>query len=391
MRVLISADTYYPHVNGASYFAQRLAEYLQKRGNQVAVICPGESFKHTKKVINGILVYGARSVPVLVYRDFRFSFYVEDSFVQKIIDEFKPDVIHIQAHFVVGRRVAKVAFRNNLPLVATNHFMPENLTHYIPLPNFVVRMISEFMWRDFAKVFNTASRISTPTKIAAGLIENRVNKDVESISCGIDLDRFTPNDSGVMIREKYNLPDRPVLLFVGRLDKEKNVDLVLKSVAIALKFVDFQFVVVGKGAEKKNLERLAQRLSITDNVTFTGFVSDGDLPAMYRASDCFIIAGTAELQSIVTMEAMASGLPVLAVNAVALPELVLDNENGFLFGHGDIDDLAGKMVKIFTDEKLREKMAQLGLEIIAKHDINESMVTFERMYNEEILKKKNVE
>ncbi|MBI3631967.1 MAG: glycosyltransferase [Candidatus Vogelbacteria bacterium] len=281
MKVLISADTYYPHVNGASYFAQRLAEYLQKRGNEVAVICPGESFFHTKKTINNILVYGARSIPVVVYRDFRFSFYVEDGFVQKIIDEFKPDIVHIQAHFVVGRKVMKVARKNGLPVVATNHFMPENLIHYLPVPGFVRRFVGEVMWLDFVRVFSRADRITTPTESAAELIRLRFKKKIEVISCGIDLERFKPGPTQASLAAKYkfNFYQHPIGLYVGRLDKEKNLDFVLSAIALALKKVNFQFVIAGKGAEINNLKVICHNLSIAGYISFPGFIPDNDLPA----------------------------------------------------------------------------------------------------------------
>jgi glycosyltransferase involved in cell wall biosynthesis len=132
--------------------------------------------------------------------------------------------------------------------------------------------------------------------------------------------------------------------------------------------------------EKKILEHLADELGISGHVTFAGFVPDIDLPNLYCITDAFIIAGIAELQSIVTMEAMASGLPVVGVNAVALPELIHDGENGFLFENGDIKSLAEKMTKILSDESLRKQMGVKSLEIIAKHDIHKIIDEFEALY-----------
>ena len=107
---------------------------------------------------------------------------------------------------------------------------------------------------------------------------------------------------------------------------------------------------------------------------------DEDLPNLYKIADCFIIAGTAELQSLVTMEAMASGLPVVGVNAMALPELIHDGENGYLFELDNIESLTQSLIKILSDEKLRKQMGDKSLEIIQAHDINNSMVTFESLY-----------
>jgi glycosyltransferase involved in cell wall biosynthesis len=112
-------------------------------------------------------------------------------------------------------------------------------------------------------------------------------------------------------------------------------------------------------------------------VTFLGFVPDSELPALYASAWCFVMAGTAELQSLATMEAMASGLPVLPVDAVALPELVHTDENGFLFKLDDADRLADYIVRVFTDDNLRERMSLGSIEIIKQHDITRTLEKYD--------------
>jgi 1,2-diacylglycerol 3-alpha-glucosyltransferase len=158
---------------------------------------------------------------------------------------------------------------------------------------------------------------------------------------------------------------------------------------LVIQKTDMHFVIGGKGAEMEKLKNLSKKLNLQDNITFAGFVPDEDLPNLYSVADCFINAGTAELQSLVTMEAMASGLPVMAVNAMALPELVRHGENGYLFQIDAVVEIAKGLIQIFTNEDLRHKMAYKSLEIIRKHDINISMEMFESLYkkmlaNEEI-------
>jgi glycosyltransferase involved in cell wall biosynthesis len=146
--------------------------------------------------------------------------------------------------------------------------------------------------------------------------------------------------------------------------------------------IDFKFAIVGKGAEKTKLEKMAKSLGLEKKVIFLGFVPDKDLPNLYPLATCFIIAGIAELQSIVTMEAMASGLPVLAANAVALPELVHHGENGFLFETGDLKQIADCIVKIISDPKLQKRMSQKSLEMIKGHDETKIVSRFESFYSE---------
>jgi len=382
MRILIASDTYYPHVNGASYFTQRLAYYLNARGHAVAVIAPSVSFQNTRDDAEGISVYGIWSLPVLFYSGFRFSpppILIRRR-VQKVIEEFKPEIVHPQSHFFLSRTALQVARRKNIPVAATNHFMPENLVHYLHLPGVITDFIKHQAWRDFSKIFNSAHYVTTPTRTAALLLPSHLAAPVRVISNGIDLKRFNPYNKGSYLRQRYKLPEKPVLLYVGRLDREKNLDVVFRAVAKAVRQVNFHLVIAGQGRERKKLESLAKRLSIQSDVTITGFVPDEDLPNLYTLADCFIIAGIAELQSIATMEAMASGLPVIAVNAVALPELVHDGENGFLFEHQDERTLVDRMVNMFRDGALRARMGEKSLELIAEHDIDKVISSFENLY-----------
>ncbi len=143
---------------------------------------------------------------------------------------------------------------------------------------------------------------------------------------------------------------------------------------------------MGKGDQQRNLERLTAELGLTDRVTFHGRTSDEELRACLTRASVFAIASIAELQSIATMEAMASGLPIVAANAVALPHLVHDGENGYLFEPGDVDDLAAKLTTVLTqtpEERLR--MQQASLEGVVVHDINRTLDTFEALYRGEPL------
>ena len=382
MRILIATDTYYPHVNGVSYFTQRLAVELSLKGHTVAVIAPGEKFKHTLQNHKKIAFYGMPSIPIFISK-FRFSLplFIKKK-IKDIIEEFNPQIIHLQGHIIIGRLVLDVARSKKIPVIATNHFMPENLVHFLPVPEKIREQIKKYAWRDLGKVFKEVQMITTPTKSAANLIKDCLPQTIQVISCGIDLKKFNPKNKQLSFYKKYHLPQKPSLLYVGRLDKEKNVDFVLRAVAQALKSIDFHFIIAGIGVELKKLKRLAEKLSIQEKITFLGFVPDKDLSALYCVADCFVIAGIAELQSIVTMEAMASGLPILAVNAVALPELVHDGKNGFLFELNNPINLAEKIITILSNKKLQQSMAKNSLKIISSHNIEKTISAFEKLYQQ---------
>jgi glycosyltransferase involved in cell wall biosynthesis len=379
MKILIVSDTYYPHVNGAAYFTHRLAHYLQEKGHEIAVIAASTKLTSEYSKRDGINTYGAPSIPVGVYHNFRNPLPIFSNMTaRKALREFKPDIVHVQMHFLISRAVLKAAKKLGVPAMATNHFMPENLVHYLPFPAFIRNWIASIMWWDCTRVLRNALLITAPTVTAANMMHEHLH--AIPVSNGIDLARFNPHNNGEYLRERYNIPNKPTFLFVGRLDKEKKVDDVLRAFKLVLEKVDGHLIIAGSGMEKKILEHLADELGISGHVTFAGFVPDIDLPNLYCITDAFIIAGIAELQSIVTMEAMASGLPVVGVNAVALPELIHDGENGFLFENGDIKSLAEKMTKILSDESLRKQMGVKSLEIIAKHDIHKIIDEFEALY-----------
>ncbi len=381
MKVLIASDTYWPHVNGASYFTQRLAAALVERGHTVAVIAPSQTTGNDTLERHGVTLYGVRSFPIFFVPKFRFVLpWVINRRIASAIREFKPDIVHIQMHFLVSRTALAAAQKQGIPVVATNHFMPENLIHYLHLPAPITRALNTLAWKDAVRVLGKTYGITSPTRTANTFIEPWIGRELPAVSNGIDLKRFNPGNDGAPARAAYNLPEKPTLLFVGRLDKEKNVDVVLRAVALARHKADFHFVAAGHGAESKKLEKLAKQLGIAEHVTFTGFVPDELLPSLYAAADCFINAGVAELQCIVAMEAMATGLPLIGANAVALPELIHHGKNGYLFEPGNVAELASRIAEMFSDGAKRATMGTHSLEIIAEHDIDKTLEAFEEFY-----------
>jgi 1,2-diacylglycerol 3-alpha-glucosyltransferase len=380
MRILIATDNYYPNVNGAAYAGHRLATKLLGRGHEVCVIAPSRTVREERFEHEGIKIYGIPSFPVSVIRVPFFS--VAGYAIEQEIKRFKPEVIHLLSHFAVGMHTLDMAKKYKIPTVGTNHFMPENLTHYLGMPLQVEKMINKFAWKHFKHVFEQLGVVTTPTKTAAELLlPSGLKKEVYPISNGIDLAVFRPGLSATRLRNKFNISNKPTMLYVGRLDKEKNIDHVLRAFRCVINDgIDAQFVVAGKGVVAQQLKDLTTELGLNNHVTFTGFVSDDELPNLYHLANVFVIAGTAELQSLVTMEAMASGLPILAVNAVALPELVKDGENGYLFNHGDQERFVVVAKKILSDPVLAETMGKKSLQIVSAHDINSVLGQYELAY-----------
>jgi glycosyltransferase involved in cell wall biosynthesis len=390
MKILLVNDTYYPNIDGSSIFTHRLAVQLKKRGNEVIVLAPARRWRSHYDEYENIPSFRVWSIP-LVFIDFRFTppFFIKKQ-IRKMIDDFKPDVIHIQGHLILGKATLDIAKERNIPIMGTNHFNPGNLSHFIPAPNWVRKKAEALAWKHFNSVFKKLNLVASPTETAANLLrEVNFPKEVCAVSNGLDLERFNPNNRSVNINQKYNLPDKLKLIFVGRLDKDKRIEVLLRAMTKILEKCDVQLVIVGKGVELGNLKKMAKELKIEGNVTFAGFVPDEDLPSMYNACDCFVLACTVELQGLAAMEAMASGLPIVVVKALALPELVHEGENGYLFEIDDSEALAGYVVKIMQDGELRKKMGQKSLEIISAHDIDKSVGQYESMYKQ-IIESKNL-
>jgi len=237
------------------------------------------------------------------------------------------------------------------------------------------------MWQDFLKVYNQLNYVTAPSQAAVNMIRDLgLTVPAEVISNGIDLGEFSSQKVSGNIYEKYNIGEAiPTFLFVGRLEKDKNIDLILKALAIILNEQRMQVIIVGKGKDENKLKRLADRLNLENRAIFTGRVPDDDLRQFYGLADVYIGSGTAELQGLAVMEAMASGLPILAVNAVALPELVKDGVNGYLFA-ADKNDLADKMLEILSDKNRLQSMAVQSLRLIQAHNKKNTIKQFVGLY-----------
>jgi 1,2-diacylglycerol 3-alpha-glucosyltransferase len=386
LKILLAADTYHPDVNGVAYFSQRLAIHLAKRGHEVSVICPSQGPRNQITMREGVRVLGFGSVPLILYPDRRFSPpLLAKRPIRKFLRENRPHVIHLQDHFFLAKAVLGAAVETGIPIMGTNHFLPDNVVHHLHLSAKKEFQVERLLWARFVKVYNHMYFVTAPTATAARLTERpELTKDVIPISSGVDLCRFHPGFDASEIRNKYAIPNRQILLCVGRLDQEKRVEVAIQAMPEIVKRVDAHLVVAGKGKLRGRLEALACRLGINDRVTFLGFLPDDDLPKLYCLGNIFVMPGVAELQSSATMEAMGAGLPVIAADAKALPELVHHGENGFLFPQDDARELALAAARILSDEQLRNRMAKKSLEMIQIHDLKKVVERYEALYEQMI-------
>lgn len=384
LKILIGADTFAPDINGAARFAERLAAGLVQRGHEVHVAAPNSAYRRAAartEVIEGepMTMHRLPSVRWAPHDWLRFVWpWRAKHYARAVLDRVQPDVVHIQSHIIIGRGLSRIAHERGIPVIATNHVMAENLLDHSAMPRAWDAQIVKWAWADAARTFALTRAVTTPTRRAADFLERTVGiSGVIPISCGIDRSHYLPV---VGPREKNRI------IFVGRLTAEKQIDVILHAMTKLDPALDVTFDIVGGGDQRKNLENLTRDLGLADRVTFHGRISDEELRALYSRASVFVIASIAELQSIATMEAMASALPVVAADAVALPHLVHDGENGYLFPPGDVAVLAERLTTVLTaDAAEYERMQRASLDGVAVHDITRTLDTFEALYRDEPL------
>lgn len=386
MRILIVTETYPPNINGAALATERLAEQLAERGHQVGVIAPSTAFKNYKTVHGNLTVYRMRSIIIQKNQKFRVSpQLLHAKEFKQIVQEVKPDIMHINNPGFLAQTAMTIAQQINVPIIGTSHFMPENITHYLHLPDQLEKFVNTGIWKIYTRFYGRLNMIISPTQTAADLLTKLgVGTEVKVISNGIDLKIFNKRNNGDYLKQRYGIPDKTNLLFVGRLDKEKCLDVLIRAISLIKDKADFHVVICGQGKEEMELKELASELNVDSMITFTGYLPKKDLPYIYRVADIFVMPSIAELQSLVTMEAMASGLPVVGADAVALPHLIKDGRNGFLFQPYDEEELADKMFILINDKKLINKMGEESQIIIKDHDMDQVVHKVEEVYEKAI-------
>lgn len=412
MKIVISSDVYYPMINGVASFSRNLAAGLHKRGHDVLVLAPSitgkfgiekdeeygftvarlTSFKmplypdQINKVPEAKEWLGMKTPQVLYKNGLHVSIgsYFE---IRKVLNEFEPDIIHDQTPGPVALAVFRYAKRHNVPLVSTDHAYPDNLTQQVKLPKLAKQPINKLMNEYFISFLRRSEYATMPTEQAIADLIPKNHKHfkvtVEALSNGIDLSRFAPGRPNKEIFDKYNLPkNAPTVLYVGRVDPEKSLDILMKAfIQIADEIPEAHLTIVGDGTARPKLIKMAEKAGLSERTHFPGRVVGSDLPQIYRTAKVFAITSKTETQSIVLLEAMATGLPCIAVKAGAIPELVKTGDNGFLCEADDIDAVAHGIKVALTDEKKHQKMHDASLKKVRKHDISYTLTRIEEIYN----------
>jgi phosphatidylinositol alpha 1,6-mannosyltransferase len=356
MRVLFCTDTYPPQVNGVSVVTSLSVAGLVARGWECAVAAPKypaeETDVFTEDMRNG--KYELLSIPSLpfpYYRDIRLSAPAYFSVLQ-LARRFKPDLIHSETEFVIGRMGQLVGATLGIPLVSSYHtdFSRYTVDYGVPwLRKPVMGYLARFHRRGLRTY--TPSGPSREDLLQSGV------KDVEVWGRGVDINVYSAKHRSPSLRERLGLGDRFTFLYVGRLAAEKNPETIVEAYTKALKLLppdSTRLVIAGAGPKEA-----AVRAAAPDGVIFLGYLDrHSELPALYASSNAFVFASLTETLGLVVLEAMSSGLPVIASPSGGVADHLRDGVNGIAYPPRDTDAMAAAMVALATNPERTRQLAE---------------------------------
>lgn len=383
VRILIAGTTYAPAANGQSVFTVNLAESLVMRSHEVVVATHALDGRESVTLRNGVTVVTPRSYGLTsLHPDAQVTLNAYRT-VDRLFEQIRPQVVHLQDHYPLSWFVLWSARRRRLPVIGANHFMPDNLSPYLPYWQQLHPVYRRVAWFWMLLLYNRLDYVTVQSGFAGELLRTQgLKQPMIQISCGIDLTQFYADSTlgQADMRARFGLaPDRKLVLYLGRVDKEKRIDLLLHALH-GLKRQDVQLAIAGKGAALESMWNLAAELSLGDRVRFLGYVPRQDVRPLLCCADIFAMPSPAELLSIATLEAMACGRPILAARTGALPELVKDHENGRLFRPDDAADAARVLVELVDNPQSWQQMGLNSRQRAAVHSWADALAAYESLY-----------
>jgi glycosyltransferase involved in cell wall biosynthesis len=334
----------------------------------------------------GVKLHRLPSTPLrIIHEDFRISLSYGKR-VNQQLRAFRPDIIHLQDSAPVSRYLLKQAHRLKIPVLATHHPGKEVSAPYFSSSNPILKHIIDwFAWRWLISFLNQPDLIVVPSHASVEmLIQQGLKTSVRPISCGVDAHLFSPDPTcdPAELRAAYRLPiDKPIFLYVGRIDTEKCIDVLIRAMSLTTNS-NIYLAIAGKGCSLTQMKSLANSLGVSDRVRFLGEVDHDLLPALMGCADIFTMPGDAESLSIATIEAMSCGKPVLAARAMALTELITHRKNGLLFEPKSPKDAAQKMDLLAAHPEWWEAYGQAGRLKADQHNLSATIDHYVKLFLE---------
>jgi len=351
MRILFVSECYHPVRNGIVAVIDILTEQLKKRGHEVVIVAP----KHPKAKGDPEWVVRVPSLPNPFYPDYPAAIPWARQ-LHQAIDTFKPDIVHTHSFMWLSRFALRHAQKRSIPVVTTFHTLVTEYLHYAPVPRwislpFIARWVESFC--------NKCQVVIIVSPIAETLLRSfGVRTPIEFIPTGIDAEQFGKGN-GFRVRKELGIPaTASVLLYVGRIAKEKNIAFLLEALSPVLaERLRTYLVLVGDGPEMAAMKAKAKSLPGGERIIFVGSRPRSEIPDFHAAADIFVFASVTEMQGLALAEAMMSGLPVVVVGEGGIRYFVKDGEVGFVVPHDKIG-FANAVRTLLDKPHLRMAMAE---------------------------------
>lgn len=362
MRIGLFTDSYLPSIDGCvtSILGQR-AE-LEARGHQVTIFAPGSREAQAKVRDPNVVFYDA--VPWSAYPDYYLPIF--PARVRNKVRERGIELIHSHGVAMMGLRAVWAAKGLKVPLVTTYHTRVDEGARYVVRGGRPEEILRKLIWVNLRWYFRRSNAVIAPSEaIRRHLLEkggsSAANK-VVVVPNGVDFERFAHPDAGAI--ERYHVEDKTLFLMAGRIALEKNLEVLIEAMPRILAQVpDAHFVIAGKGPARQEYENLVNARGLADKVTFTGYVTDGELAGLYRAATAFVTPSGFETQGMVAIEAMQFGTPVVCANTGGFTDYIRDGVNGYLVQPGSAEALAqGAFRAVDAPQRLRDAAKRTAMQ-----------------------------
>jgi glycosyltransferase involved in cell wall biosynthesis len=386
MRLAYLGQSYPPMISGAALVLGRLAEGMAARGHEVLVLAASDTGPAYGEQQGSLRVSRLRAWPNPFRVGQRFLL-APGAALTAELRAFQPDIVHVHDFSLSGRLGLQLGRALNAHTVLTLHQLPWFISTYLPAVPGLRALTEAVLWRYLRALAGLCTAVVTPSATIADIAAPHLSLRPTPLSNGVALDRFSPTplilDEGAILRGRYGLdPHLPIILYVGRLDADKRVDLALRAGAEVMRTHPAQLLIVGDGKQRPALTRLSHELGLAGRCHFLGYVSD-DLPGLYRLAAALITASEVEIQSSVVLEAAASSVPVVTVRASSMAEFVTEGGTGYLAAPGDVAGLAQHLCRILEQSPAeRSAMRQAALALAQQHSIASALTAHEDFYQQ---------
>lgn len=357
MKILHVSDVYFPRINGVSTSIDTFRRELRARGHTVHLIAPDYFAPSDDE--SDILRVPARSLPMDPEDRLMRSNWVNSHLSRLHAERY--DLVHVQTPFIAHSLGKSLARKMRVPCVETYHtFFEEYFYHYIPLlPKSLLKAAARGISK---RQCNSLDGLVIPSvPMLEVLREYGVSVPAEVIPTGLQESSFVPGD-GAAFRDRYGIAqERPMMLFVGRVAFEKNIGFLLQVLERVRREVpDILFVIAGEGPARDGLEAEVNLLGLQASVQFIGYLDrHTELNSCYHAADLFVFSSRTETQGLVLLEAMAQGVPVVAIAEMGTRDVLRDGHGVWVARH-EVEDFAGKVVLLLADRQAREVLSETG-------------------------------